>query len=339
MGADRRAGAGHRARRRLAARVPHRLPRSSRAAGVKLLLATYFGQLQDNLYLAANLPVAGLHVDAINGRDDVMPLLDLLPSHKVLSLGVDQRPQHLEDRPQRGARLARAAARPPRRPPVDRAVVLAAARAGRPGQREASSTPSCKSWLAFALQKLDELQVLATALNQGRDVGRATRSAANRAAIDARRALAARAQPRGAGRGRGADAGRSASRQQRLRAARRQAGRAAEPAGLSRPPPSARSRRRAEIRHARSEFKAGELDAAGYQARDAGRDRAQRARAGGAGPGRAGARRGRAQRHGGVLRRAARRLRVQRVRLGAVLRLALREAADPVRRHLAARSR
>jgi 5-methyltetrahydropteroyltriglutamate--homocysteine methyltransferase len=55
---------------------------------VKLLVATYFGQLQENQYLAANLPVAGLHIDAINGHDDIRPLLNLLPPHKVLSLGV-----------------------------------------------------------------------------------------------------------------------------------------------------------------------------------------------------------------------------------------------------------
>ena len=55
---------------------------------VKLLVATYFGQLQDNAYLLANLPVAGVHVDAVRGRDDVLPLVNLLPSHKVLSVGV-----------------------------------------------------------------------------------------------------------------------------------------------------------------------------------------------------------------------------------------------------------
>lgn len=38
---------------------------------VKLLPATYFGQLAENKYLAANLPVAGLHIDAVNGQDDV----------------------------------------------------------------------------------------------------------------------------------------------------------------------------------------------------------------------------------------------------------------------------
>src|SRR5690606_6353206 len=47
-----------------------------KACRVKLLLATYFGPLLENGYLAANLPVAGLHLDAINGRDDVLPLIN-----------------------------------------------------------------------------------------------------------------------------------------------------------------------------------------------------------------------------------------------------------------------
>ena len=73
---------------------------------VKLLLATYFGQLQDNLALACNLPVHGLHIDAINAREEVEQAVARLPADKVLSLGVDQWPQHLENRPERCARLA-----------------------------------------------------------------------------------------------------------------------------------------------------------------------------------------------------------------------------------------
>ena len=38
-----------------------------KSCGIKLLLATYFGQLAENRYLAASLPVAGLHIDAVNG--------------------------------------------------------------------------------------------------------------------------------------------------------------------------------------------------------------------------------------------------------------------------------
>jgi len=59
-----------------------------KSAGVKLLVATYFGQLLENAALAASLPVAGLHVDAINDRDGVDALLKLLGDDKVLSLGV-----------------------------------------------------------------------------------------------------------------------------------------------------------------------------------------------------------------------------------------------------------
>src|SRR5690606_12145777 len=44
-----------------------------------------------------------------------------------------------------------------------------------------------RSWLAFAVQKLDELQVLATALRQGREAVR-DELAANRGALSARRA-------------------------------------------------------------------------------------------------------------------------------------------------------
>jgi 5-methyltetrahydropteroyltriglutamate--homocysteine methyltransferase len=52
------------------------------------LLQPFFGPLRDNLHQAVNLPVVGLHLDSVRGRDDLQPLLNLWPSHKVLSLGV-----------------------------------------------------------------------------------------------------------------------------------------------------------------------------------------------------------------------------------------------------------
>ncbi len=55
---------------------------------VKLLLATYFGQLLENLPLVFRLPVQGLHVDAINGRAEINQVVAQLPAGKVLSLGV-----------------------------------------------------------------------------------------------------------------------------------------------------------------------------------------------------------------------------------------------------------
>ena len=81
------------------------------ARRVSVLLATYFGQLQENLDLACKLPVDGLHVDAINAREEIDGSHEA-PSGRFGALGrCDQRPQHLEDRFECRARLARALAR------------------------------------------------------------------------------------------------------------------------------------------------------------------------------------------------------------------------------------
>ncbi|MBL3558308.1 MULTISPECIES: 5-methyltetrahydropteroyltriglutamate--homocysteine S-methyltransferase [Marinobacter] len=138
-----------------------------KASPVKLLLATYFGQLQENLQLACELPVAGLHLDAINARDEVNRVTDWLPVHKVLSLGVVNgrniwksdleatldwlEPVHSKLR----ERLWLAPSCSLLHVPVDLEL-------------ETTMDPEIRSWLAFARQKLDELQLLATVLNEGR---------------------------------------------------------------------------------------------------------------------------------------------------------------------------
>lgn len=155
-----------------------------KGAPVKLLLATYFGELRDQRYLVANLPVAGLHIDAIRGRDDLVPLLNLLPSSKILSLGVidgrniwktdlDAVLDWLEPiQAQLGERLWIAPSCSLLHVPVDL-------------DREERLDTEVRTWLAFAKQKLQELRILASALNQGRHTVQ-SELAANRAAIEAR---------------------------------------------------------------------------------------------------------------------------------------------------------
>ena len=156
-----------------------------KSSRVKLLLATYFGTLQENLYLACNLPVAGLHLDAINARDEIQALLNLLPSHKVVSLGVingrniwktdlNATLDWLEPlAEQLGERLWIAPSCSLLHVPVDLAS-------------EQKLDAEIKSWLAFAIQKLEELRVLAKALNQGRAAVSAELNA-NQAALSNRR--------------------------------------------------------------------------------------------------------------------------------------------------------
>ncbi|NWN92684.1 5-methyltetrahydropteroyltriglutamate--homocysteine S-methyltransferase [Marinobacter adhaerens] len=155
-----------------------------KVAPVKLLLTTYFGELRENLQLACELPVAGIHLDAISARSEVSQLADWLPPHKVLSLGVingrnvwktdlNATLDWLEPlRDKLGERLWLAPSCSLLHVPVDL-------------ERETSLDPEIRNWLAFARQKLDELNILAKALDAGRDAV-AGELEANREAIASR---------------------------------------------------------------------------------------------------------------------------------------------------------
>ncbi len=76
------------------------------------LVATYFAGLEDNLGLAAGLPVDGLHIDLVRAPEQFPAILDRLPAYKVLSLGVVNGRNVWRYRP--GTRLWTCCARPMR---------------------------------------------------------------------------------------------------------------------------------------------------------------------------------------------------------------------------------
>ncbi|QNR97558.1 5-methyltetrahydropteroyltriglutamate--homocysteine S-methyltransferase [Stenotrophomonas sp. 169] len=155
------------------------------AARPKLLLATYFGALDDNLALATSLPVEGLHVDLVRAPEQLDAVLNALPADRVLSAGLVN-----------GRNIWRTQ--------LDNALILARYAQTDRGPDLLWLAPSCsllhtpvdlslekkldddlRSWLAFSRQKLQELRVLADALDgqPSADAG----LAANRDALDARR--------------------------------------------------------------------------------------------------------------------------------------------------------
>jgi 5-methyltetrahydropteroyltriglutamate--homocysteine methyltransferase len=152
---------------------------------VRVMLATYFGHLRENLEWAVALPTAGIHLDAITARDEVEAMLHHRSGDKVLSLGVINgrnvwktdlsaaldwlQPVH----EQLGDRLWIAPSCSLLHVPFDL-------------DAEGKMDPEVKTWLAFATQKLEELRVLANALEHGRNAVEAE-LATNRAAIAARR--------------------------------------------------------------------------------------------------------------------------------------------------------
>ena len=151
--------------------------------GPKIMLATYFGALDDNLNLALSLPVNGLHVDLVRAPDQLEPLLAKAPKELLLSLGViDGRNVWRTDlealldclEPIAAKRdLIIAPSCSLLHTPVDLAL-------------ETKLDPEIAQWLAFAAQKIDELSTLKRALNEGRS-GVVEQLAASSTAAAARR--------------------------------------------------------------------------------------------------------------------------------------------------------
>ncbi len=56
--------------------------------GLKIILATYFGELNENTNLALNLPVDVLHIDLARNHDQLDTILNQFPPHMNLSLGL-----------------------------------------------------------------------------------------------------------------------------------------------------------------------------------------------------------------------------------------------------------
>jgi 5-methyltetrahydropteroyltriglutamate--homocysteine methyltransferase len=152
------------------------------APRLKLMLATYFGALGDNLETALSLPVDGLHIDLVRAPEQLEAVGRLAPKDMVLSLGLID-----------GRNVWRA----------DLTSILERIKpviAGWPSDR-IEIAPSCsllhvpvdleledaldadvKSWLAFAAQKMDELVVLSRALSEGRNAVEVPLKAAAKAA-------------------------------------------------------------------------------------------------------------------------------------------------------------
>ncbi|WP_298212370.1 5-methyltetrahydropteroyltriglutamate--homocysteine S-methyltransferase [Acidovorax sp.] len=226
-----------------------------------LLLATYFSPLAENLRLACQLPVAGLHVDAVRAPEELVGVADWLPSHKVLSVGiVDGRNIWRTDLDAALARLAPVVAK--HQGALWLAPSCSLLHVPFSLQAETQLDAEVKSWLAFAVEKLDELSVLATALGQGE-------AAAAGALLAARTAIAARRSSprvhRATVAARLAAAAPGADQRTSAFPARQQAQRARLKLPLLPTTTIGSFPQTAEIRAARAAFKRGALDAAHYE--------------------------------------------------------------------------
>ena len=139
------------------------------APELKLLVATYFGELRDNLPTLLELPIHAVPVDAVRGADELEEVVATLPADKMLSVGIiDGRNVWKND--------------------LDRSLGILEHIAALLGPERLLVAPSCSllhvpitlrnetrldselaSWLAFADEKLGEVRTLAAALSGTRD--------------------------------------------------------------------------------------------------------------------------------------------------------------------------
>ncbi len=128
--------------------------------GLKLIVATYFGGLRDNLLTFLQLPVRALHVDLVRAPRELDTLLREIGGGKSLSLGL------VDGRNIWRADFASA------RPLLEKAVAIlgperlllapscSLLHAPVTLRHETRLDPEIKSWLAFAEEKLGELTLL-----------------------------------------------------------------------------------------------------------------------------------------------------------------------------------
>lgn len=133
---------------------------------LKLMLTTYFGDLDDNAKLAAELPTAGLHVDIVRGTKNIDDVVPKLSAEKVLSVGiVDGRNIWKNDLRKSFAILQSLQKQFENRLWVGSSCSLLHSPVDLNSEEKLDA--EIKSWLSFATQKLDEIAILSKGLNEG----------------------------------------------------------------------------------------------------------------------------------------------------------------------------
>jgi 5-methyltetrahydropteroyltriglutamate--homocysteine methyltransferase len=156
------------------------------AGSIKLHLATYFDNLNDNAALAFNLGTSSVHVDLVRAPEQFAEVLNLVKADQILSLGlIDGRNIWINN--------------------LENSVSLAKKAVEKLGKDRVIVAPSCslihtpvdlenetildselKSWLSFATQKLSEISVIAKAAGS-QEAEVKTALEANKSALNARK--------------------------------------------------------------------------------------------------------------------------------------------------------
>ncbi|WP_158827369.1 5-methyltetrahydropteroyltriglutamate--homocysteine S-methyltransferase [Mucilaginibacter lacusdianchii] len=148
-----------------------------RCGGIKILVATYFDALLDNTQLAVNLPIAALHIDLVRAPEQLDEILALVPESLSLSLGViDGRNVWKNDFKKSLAHITKAIGVVG----TERIMIAPSCSLLHTPfdlDQETEIYPEIKNWMAFAKQKLQEVNALYQIVNGNTDLYHANQEA------------------------------------------------------------------------------------------------------------------------------------------------------------------
>ncbi|MDP2193026.1 MAG: 5-methyltetrahydropteroyltriglutamate--homocysteine S-methyltransferase, partial [Alphaproteobacteria bacterium] len=137
-----------------------------RIARPKLLLTTYFANVTRYQHVILDLPIDGVHLDLVRAPNQLLPWVNALPAHWVLSAGVIDGRNIWRNDLDKTLQLLKV--------PAERLIgrlwlAPSCSLLHTPVSlvNETNMDTEIKSWLAFADEKLDELRILTQALNAG----------------------------------------------------------------------------------------------------------------------------------------------------------------------------
>jgi 5-methyltetrahydropteroyltriglutamate--homocysteine methyltransferase len=133
---------------------------ANRVSGINLLVATYFEALLDNTQLAVNLPVAALHIDLVRAPEQLDEVLSLIPEGLQLSLGLIDGRNVWKNDYQKSLNLISKAVE---KLGADRVMIAPSCSLLHSPidlDLETAIDPEIRNWMAFAKQKLNEVNDL-----------------------------------------------------------------------------------------------------------------------------------------------------------------------------------
>jgi len=135
-------------------------------SGLNVLVTTYFGELGENLDTALALGADGLHIDLVRGKDQLDSVLSKVDDKLILSLGVvDGRNVWINNFEQSYGLLKKASDKVG----SDRIIVAPSCSLLHSPidlDLEVKLDSELKSWMSYAKQKLDEVVILANAIDK-----------------------------------------------------------------------------------------------------------------------------------------------------------------------------